>query len=446
MALKFEYDKERRTATVCGVDDKFCKEIIIPDTVEYYKKEYKVTSIGKETFSGCTSLTSVIIPNSVTSIGEDAFSDCSSLTSVHITDLSAWCRINFVNSAANPLTCAKNLYLNNILVKELVIPNNISVIKNYAFFLCKSLTSVTIPDSVTSIGEYAFFSCDSLTSVTIPDSVTEIGSYAFSECRSLTSVTIPNSVTTIGGNAFYGCSSLKEFKGKFVADNGRCLIKDSTFIAYAAASGTTYTLPDSVTSIGNYAFAYCDSLTSVTIPDSVTTIGDDAFYKCRSLTSVTIPDSVTTIGERAFGGCISLTSVTIPDSVTTIGDIAFYGCSSLTSVTIPDSVTTIGNRAFRGCISLTSVTIGDSVTTIGGCAFWDCSSLTSVTICNDEGCVNIKSAFMPSAKINYLGKKCKAPIDKTTKKRPAEIKNDNKEEAVCAEKKTGFFKKLFGKK
>ena len=133
-----------------------------------------------------------------------------------------------------------------------------------------------------------------------------------------------------------------------------------------------------VTTIGEDAFYWCDSLTSVTIPDSVTTIGDRAFSECYSLTSVTIPDSVTTIGGYAFYNCSSLTSITIPDSVTTIEDYAFGSCRSLTSVTIPDSVTSIGTRAFAYCSSLTSVTIPDSVTSIGDEAFSYCSSLTSV--------------------------------------------------------------------
>ena len=132
------------------------------------------------------------------------------------------------------------------------------------------------------------------------------------------------------------------------------------------------------TSIGDYAFYECSSLTSITIPDSVTSIGEDAFEYCSSLTSVTIPDSVTSIGNYAFDACTSLTSITIPDSVTSIGEGAFYDCASLTSVTIGNSVTSIGEWAFYGCASLTSVTIPNSVTSIGGWAFSYCTSLTSV--------------------------------------------------------------------
>ena len=167
------------------------------------------------------------------------------------------------------------------------------------------------------------------------------------------SVLMANGVTSIGNFAFYNCTSL-----------------------------TSVTIPDSVTSIGAWAFSGCASLTSVTIPDSVTSIDGDAFYNCASLASVTIPDSVTSIGVYAFYHCSSLTSVTIPDSVTSIGDWAFSDCVSLTSVTIPDSVTSIGGDAFYNCTSLASVTIPDSVTSIGAYAFYDCTSLTSVTIPN----------------------------------------------------------------
>ena len=148
---------------------------------------------------------------------------------------------------------------------------------------------------------------------------------------------------------------------------------------------TSVVIPDSVKSIGDYAFVYCFVLTSVTIGDSVTSIGDYAFRECTSLASVTIPNSVTSIGEGAFSGCTSLTSVTIPDSVTSIGNRAFDWCTSLTSVTIPDSVTSIGNYAFYWCTSLTSVTIGDSLKSIGYAAFYGCTSLTSVTFVNPNG-------------------------------------------------------------
>ncbi len=263
--------------------------ITIPDSV---------TSIGWYAFFRCSSLASITIPDSVTSIGSDAFEGCENLKSVKISDISAWCKISFSSYSANPIYNRAALYLNDLLVTDLVISDGVTSIGNYTFYSCSSLASITIPDSVTSIGGSAFYNCTSLTSITIPDSVTSIGSNAFYNCTSLTSITIPDSVTSIGWYAFEYCTRL-----------------------------TSITIPDSVTSIGNYAFSHCTSLTSVTIPDSVTSIGACAFYECTSLTSITIPDSVTSIGDCAFCECTSLTSVTIPDSVTWIGDAAFYGCS-----------------------------------------------------------------------------------------------------------------------
>ena len=283
-------------------------EVVLPKSLK---------EIGDYAFYICYNLVSVNIPVGVTSIGKSAFDGCRSLTSVHITDLAAWCNIDFGDSALSGPH--HNLYLNGELVTDLVIPNSVTSIGRYAFCGCKSLTSITIPNSVTSIGKYAFKGCSSLTSVAIPNSVTSIGVAAFYKCSSLTSVAIGNSVTRIELWAFSGCSSL-----------------------------TSITIPDSVTMLGEVTFEGCSSLTSVTIPDSVTMLRKETFEGCSSLTSVTIPNSVINIRKRAFYSCKSLTSITIPNSVTSIGDEAFYDCESLTSVTIENKKgkVAIGENAF----------------------------------------------------------------------------------------------------
>lgn len=229
-----------------------------------------------------------------------------------------------------------------------------------------SITTVEIAQGVTSIGDWAFCSCASLASVIISDSVASIGEYAFLGCDSLTGIWVDD-------ESDYYCSDT----------NGVLFNKEKTELLQCPGGYSgAYTVPDSVTSIGNDAFYGCASLTSVTIPHSVTSIGRATFDFCTSLTCVTIPDGVTSIGDMVFNYCTSLTSVAIPNSVTSIGSFAFCNCTSLTSVTIPNSVTSIGSHAFNSCTSLARVTIPNNVTSIGGWAFCDCASLMSVTVLN----------------------------------------------------------------
>ena len=301
---------------------------------------------------------------------------------------------------------------------DIVLPSKIegkpvTGIGDRAFSGCKGLASITIPNSVTSIGWSAFNNCSSLTSITIPDSVTSIGDEAFDDCEKLTQINVDKANTvysSVNGVLFNKNKTelIRYPEGK--ADTSYSIPDSVTSIVigafYNCSSLTSITIPDSVTSIGIGAFYNCSSLTSITIPNSVTSIGNFAFFRCSSLTSVTIPNSVTSIGDSAFSWCSSLTSITIPNSVTSIGDRAFAGCSSLTSVTIPNSVTSIGDYEFSSCDSLTSITIPDSVTSIGTCAFYNCSSLTSITIPSRvtsigiyafSGCSSLTSITIPDS-------------------------------------------------
>ena len=269
--------------------------IEIPASITYKDVAYSVTSIGSSAFDGCTSLTSITIPDSVTSIGGRAFDGCT------------------------------------------------------------SLTSITIPDSVTSIGELAFNNCTSLTSISIPDSVTSIIWYAFENCTSLTiyceAASKPNGWNTNWN--YSNCPVVWDCNNNEEANDGN--------IYYIAENGIRYALKDGIATIVRQSSSLSGAIEipiSVTYKDmvySVTSIVDFAFYNCTSLTSITIPESVTSIGGYTFYNCSSLTSIIIPDSVTSIGSSTFYNCSSLTSIIITASVTSIGSCAFSGCTALTDI-------------------------------------------------------------------------------------------
>ena len=266
---------------------------------------------------------------------------------------------------------------------EYSIRKGVKVIGNSAFGWCSSLTNINISNSVTNIGDKAFSECKSLTNINIPNSVTNIGNGAFSWCDSLTKIIIPHSVVNMNGNPFRAWNGDLHNESKaFIYENQVLFNKDKTTLIAYRSKEKNYIIPNSVTTIGKYAFSGCISLTSINIPNSVTTIGEDAFSNCHSLTSINIPNSVTIIGEGAFYCCDSFTSINIPNSVTTIGNFAFGYCLSITIINIPNSVTMIGKGAFSGCYSLTSINIPNSITTIGESAFENCYFLTSINIPN----------------------------------------------------------------
>ena len=316
-----------------------------------------ITTIGEGAFARCNSLTSINIPNSVTTIGEGAFAWCKSLTSINIPNsvttiggrafsgCESLTNINIPNSVT---TIGEGAFRGCNSLTSINISNSVTTIGEGAFRGCESLTNINIPNSVTTIGEGAFKDCNSLISINIPNSVTIIENCAFEDCESLTSITIPSSVVTIIGNPFclWHGNLYNESKAFIYEDHVLFNRNKTTLIAYRAKE-TSYTIPNSVTTIGEHAFSDCDSLTSINIPNSVTTIGEGAFISCNSLTSINIPNSVTTIGNGAFAWCHFLTSINIPNSATTIEDGAFWCCINLPSHIKSDISQRFGEKVFK---------------------------------------------------------------------------------------------------
>ena len=376
-----------------------------------------VTEIGESAFEWCDSLTNVTIPSSVTSIGFGAFLRCESLTSITIPS-----GVTRIGSGAFHNTAYYNedsnwqngvLYIDNCLIEakgdelssNYTINSGTRVIADEAFLWCENLTSVVIPNSVTSIGYGVFVGCGGLTNVKIPNSVTSISPSAFNSCGNL-NITVDESnpnYCDIDGVLFNKCKteimaySKDKIQPEYSIPDSVTSIGDYAF--YECIGITSVTIPESVTSIGENAFGYCTGLAGITIPGSVTSIGDSAFEDCGSLMSITIPSSVIDIGDYAFVSCNSLTSVTIENGVTSIGDRAFAWCESLTNVTIPSSVIDIGMYAFENCTGLTRITIPSGVTTISNNAFSGCTGLTNITVGNTVTSIGVE-AFSDCGSLN----------------------------------------------
>ena len=342
-----------------------------------------VTNIGDYAFRACTSLTSITIPDSVRSMGSAAFSGCSSLESMTIPFVGAKAGVTSSDTYQYPFgyIFGTNSYEGGVATNQGYYGSTTSITTNSVYYIPASLSSVTVA------GEYVPYG-------------------AFYNCSNIESISFGVGVTAAATSAFYGCSgltyiSVDENNATYTSIDGNLYSKDGkTIVHYAAGKDENYfAIPDGVTTIGAYAFYYCNKFTSILIPDSVTSIGGSAFDGCNiaeammptiaishipqdNLKTVVIT-SGTSIGSDAFKGCSSLESITIPDSVTSIGEYAFSGCSSLERITIPDSVTSIARGVFSGCTGLISITISDSLRSLGLSAFSGCTSLTDVYYLGD---------------------------------------------------------------
>ena len=360
---------------------------VIPSTVTNEGITYTVTSIGANAFRETATLRSVILPPTIAAIGDSAFYKCNTLTGVYISSLEAWCNINFTTLVNNPLCYARHLFLNDQEITELVIPDGVTEIKDYAFANCAGFTTITIPDGVISIGKCAFRYNSNMTSVTIGETVKSIGANAFEYCKKLATVRVPDSVEDLAGGVFSVCDGL-----------------------------THAIIGNSVTTLKAYVFYSCDRLKSVDIGNSVTRIEDGSFAYSRALSTLTIPKSVSYIDSRAFNYCYGLTSIevdsenpyydsrnncnaiiqsstntllkgckntVIPNTVEVIGVLSFQEVS-MDSMPIPNSVKRIGHAAFWLCRSLKKIHIPSSVTLIDQDAFNGCSGVISMTVDADN--------------------------------------------------------------
>ncbi|MBQ8357474.1 MAG: leucine-rich repeat protein, partial [Clostridia bacterium] len=384
-----------------------------------------VNTIGENAFYGCTALEAVTLPSTLTASGTAAFYNCSALSGVYISDLGKFAAVTFTDPESNPLYYAHNLSMNGQILTHLDLPADVTAIGPYAFIGCNA-TALTVPAGVTYVGTQAFYECKSLVEIrwnavncadgstgasvfgyaghgadgitlSIGAAVQSIPRYLFSGTNSFTN-TAPRLTTVIfeegsvcnrvGEHAFYNCTWIEQVKVSSLEDWCGIHFDDqySTPVRYAEklyvgdALLTSAILPERITVVNPYCFAYMTSLTSVTLHDAVTLIKGYAFNECSALTTLHMSNNVTDIGTCAFYSCTKLKDFTVPETLRNVDGDAFYGCSGLTVLRFPAALRQIGSRAFYGCSGLTTVTFEEGVTSIGIAAFYKCGALTAIDI------------------------------------------------------------------
>lgn len=335
-----------------------------------------VTEIGSSTFNYCTKLTSVMLSGDVTSIGDMAFHNCTSLKNINI--------------PATVTAIGEDAFTYCSALKNITLPDGLTSIGARAFYNAGISGVVTIPDSVTYLGEAAFDWCQQITAVHIGSGITRIPKQAFHYCGKLENVTIPESVTAIGDEAFYS-SALKEITipaSVETIDSG--VFADCSDLAaiHVAAGNQNYASVDGVLFTADMTqllqYPASKETASYTIPDTVTSIGDNTFYNCDNLTEVTIPGSVKSVGTSAFQYCGNLAVVTFGEGVEEIGYSAFSD-TALTEAVLPDSLITLGEWSFSDCTALKTVSLGSALETFGSSAFSGCAALTEIAVAQDNG-------------------------------------------------------------
>ena len=341
--------------------------------IEYINFPEGLIEIGSHAFAFNKRIQKLALPNSVKHVGYYTFARMEKLQSVE----------NYNVSYSEPYT-----FYDCDMLESVKFGSNVENISEKMFSYCKKLTKVEFDERNNSlpltIEEGAFSSCENLAEILLPEGVDSIGKEAFRDCYSLTSIKIPSTLKSIERSTFDNCEKLQKVIIEDIAAWCNNTINENLrFEKHLYMNDEEIkdlVIPNTATSIADYAFWNCIGLTSVATGDGITSIGKRAFADCTSLTSATIGSGVTSIGDGAFYSCSSLTSIDIPNNVTSLGNHAFSWCKSLTSVTIPNSVTSIGSSAFYYCTALASVTIGNGVTYIGNEAFYECDSLASIII------------------------------------------------------------------